>query len=71
MYIWKVLDIHIVPNGNFHRIGGAPHETFPKVKYDAHEEMGGDRKCFDSPIRKWGLVKNFDVYSRRALTLCS
>ena len=43
---------HIVPCGKFHRIGGAPPETFPNVKYDAPEEMGGDRKCFDSPIRK-------------------
>ena len=43
---------HIVPCGKFHRIGGAPPETFPNVKYDAPEEVGGDRKCFDSPIRK-------------------
>ena len=43
---------HIVPFGKFHRIGGAPPETFPNVKYDAPEEMGGDRKCFDSPIGK-------------------
>ena len=27
-------------------------ETFLYVKYDAPEEVGGDRKCFDSPIRK-------------------
>ena len=25
---------------------------FRNVKYDAPEEMGGDRICFDSPIRK-------------------
>ena len=31
--------------------GGAPPETFPNVKYDAPEEVGGDIKCFDSPIR--------------------
>ena len=43
---------HIVPFGKFHRIGGARPETFPYVKYDAPEEVGGDRKCFDSPIRK-------------------
>ena len=43
---------HIVPCGKFHRIGGAPPETFPNVKYDAPEEVGGDRKCFDSPIKK-------------------
>ena len=43
---------HIVPFGKFHRIGGAPPETFPNVKYDAPEEVGGDRQCFDSPIRK-------------------
>ena len=43
---------HIVSIGKFDRIGGAPSETFPNVKYDAPEEMGGSRKCFDSPIRK-------------------
>ena len=43
---------HIVPCGKLHRIGGAPPETFPNVKYDAPEELGGDRKCFDSLIRK-------------------
>ena len=43
---------HIVPCGKFHRIGGAPPETFSSEKYDAPEEVGGDRKCFDSPIRK-------------------
>ena len=43
---------HIVPFGKFHRIGGAPLETFPSEKYDAPEEVGGDRKSFDSPIRK-------------------
>ena len=43
---------HIVPFGKFHRIRGAPLETFPNVKYDATEEVGGDRKCFDSPSRK-------------------
>ena len=40
---------HIVSLAKFHRIGGAPPETFPNVKYDAPEEVGGDRKCFDSP----------------------
>ena len=29
---------HIVPFGKFHRIGGAPPDTFPNVKYDAPEE---------------------------------
>jgi hypothetical protein len=48
--IIKVL--HIVPFRKFHRIGGAPPKTFPNVKYDAPEEVGGNRKCFDSPIRK-------------------
>ena len=43
---------HIVPCGKFHKIGGAPPETSPSEKYDAPEEVGGDRKCFDSPIRK-------------------
>ena len=43
---------HIVPCGKFHRIGGAPPKTFPNGKYDTPEEVGGDRKCFDSPIRK-------------------
>jgi hypothetical protein len=44
--------LHIVPFGKFPRIEGAPPETFPKIKYDDPEEVGGDRKCFDSPIRK-------------------
>ena len=45
-------DIHLVPFGKFHRIGGASPETFPNFKYDVPEEVGGDRKCFDSPIKK-------------------
>ena len=32
------------PFGKFHEIGGAPPETFPNIKYDASEEMGGDRQ---------------------------
>ena len=44
--------LHIVPCGKFHRIGGAPLETFSCEKYDAPEEVGGNRKSFDSPIRK-------------------
>ena len=47
-----VSTVHIVPCGKFHRIGGAPPETFSSEKYDAPEEVGGDRKSFDSPIRK-------------------
>ena len=43
---------HIVPFGKFHKIGGAPPETFPNVKYDTPEEVCGDNKCFESPIRK-------------------
>ena len=62
---------HIVLIWKFHRIGGAPPETFPNVKYDAPEEVGGDRIFFDSPIRKWGLVQILNVNSSRALTLCS
>ena len=38
--------IHIVPFQKFHRIGGAPPETFHNVKYDAPEEVGGERKCY-------------------------
>ena len=62
---------HIVPFGKFHRIGGAPPEAFPNVEYEAPEEMRGNRKCFESPIRKLGLVQIFDIKSSRALTLCS
>ena len=62
---------HIVPLEEFHRIGGAPPETIPNVKYDAPEEVGGDRKCIDSPIRTLGLVLVLDVNISRALTLCS
>ena len=53
---WPPMAPHIVPCGKFHRIGGAPPETFPSENYDAPEEVGGDRKCFDSPIRKLGLI---------------
>ena len=52
IYKKKKSTSHIVPLEEFHRIGGAPPETIPNVKYDAPEEVGGDRKCFDSPIRK-------------------
>jgi hypothetical protein len=48
----RITILHIVPCGKFHRIGGAPPETFSSEKYDAPEEVGGDRKSFDSPIRK-------------------
>ena len=56
MGITDILEAHIVPCGKFHRIGGAPRETFPSEKYDAPEKVGGDRKCFDSPIQKLGLI---------------
>ena len=36
---------------SFYRIGDAPPETFPNVKYDAPEEGGCNRKGFDSPFR--------------------
>ena len=52
MPIVMMSNIHIVPFGKFHRIGGAQPETFFNVKCDAPDEVGGDRKCFDSPIRK-------------------
>ena len=35
---------HIVPFEKFHRIRSAPPETFPNVKFDAPEEVGGDIK---------------------------
>ena len=50
------MPLHIVPCGKFQRIGGATPKTFPSENYDAPEEVGGDRKCFDSPIRKLGLI---------------
>ena len=69
---WQISSsLHIFPFGKFHRIRGAPPQTFPKVKYDTPEEVGDNRKCFDSPIRKWGLVQILYVNSSRALTLCS
>ena len=46
------VSVHIVPFRKFHKIGGAPPETFPNVKYDALEEVGDNRNCFDIPIRK-------------------
>ena len=38
--------VHIFPFRNLHRIGGAPPDTFPNVKYDAPEEVGGTRIFF-------------------------
>ena len=69
--VLHLIPSHIVPCGKFHRIRGAPPKTFPNVKYDAPEEVGGDRKCFDSPIMKGGLIKILYVNSSRALPLCS
>ena len=70
-YVGTYQITHIVPFRKFHRIWGAPPETFPNDKYDAPEKVGGDIKSFYSPIRKWGLVKILDLNSNRALTLCS
>ena len=58
-----------IPFGRFHRIGGAPPDTFRNGKYDAPEEVGGDRKCFNSPMRKLGLIKILHVNSNSVLTL--
>ena len=38
--------------GTHSPIWKAPPETFTNDKYNAPEEMGGHRKCFDSPIKK-------------------
>ena len=48
----RAYSVNMLPFGKFHSIGGAPPDTFPNVKYDTPEEVGGDRKCFDSLIRK-------------------
>ena len=48
---------HIVPFGKFHKIGGAPPETFPNVKYDAPEEMSGERKCLT-------VLLEYEVWSK-------
>ena len=52
----KLLEKHVpkllVPFGKFYRIRGAPPETFPNVKYYAPEEVGGNRKCFGSSVKK-------------------
>ena len=34
---------HIVPFGKFDGIGGAPHDTFPNLRYDTPEQMSGDK----------------------------
>ena len=47
---------HIVSSKKFLRISSSPHQTLPNDNYDAPEEVGGDRKYFDSPIRKLGLI---------------
>ena len=61
------------PCGKFHRIGGALLEAFHYLKYDASKvkEVGGNRKCFDSPISKWGLILILYVNSNRVLALYS
>ena len=59
---------HIVTSRKFLRISSSPHQTLPNVKFDATEEVGGGRKLFHSPLKKWGQKRIVDV---RALTLCS
>ena len=54
---------HIVPFRWFHRISGAPTETLPNFKYDAPEEVCGDRNLFDIPLKKLGLEQICDVNS--------
>ena len=57
-FIWKKMTGSRMASFNIHVIKSkalepsAPPETFPNVKYDVPEEVGGDRKCFDCPIRK-------------------
>ena len=62
---WRGWLSNFLPGVARHRIGVAPPETFPNVKYDASEEVGGHRKCFDS------VVKIFHVNNSRALSMCS
>ena len=38
---------------------------------NSHKEVGGDRKSFDSHMKEYGLERVLDVYSVKALTLCS
>ena len=71
MYKLRKILIHPVITKFKNSIEGAPPETFPNDKYDAPEELGGDSKCFDSPIKKLGLFQIFDVNSSSALILCS
>ena len=42
----------------FHRIDGAPPDTLPSFDYEAPEEVCGDRKRFDSPIKNEALNKS-------------
>ena len=54
----------MVPQRFSGSIQGVPQAAVP-------EEVGGNRKYFYSPIRKWVLVKILYVNRRRALRLCS
>ena len=60
---------HMVPQ--FHKIGVTLPETFPNFKFDAPENVSGNRDSLDTPIEKWGLEQIFDVGSSRILTLYS
>ena len=43
---------HIVSSKKFLRPSSSPHKTLPNAKYDAPKEVCGERKLFDSPLKK-------------------
>ena len=45
-------EVNLLSNFQLPSSYGAPPETFPNLKYDAPEEVGGDRKSFVRPISK-------------------
>ena len=50
---------HIVSSKKFHKISSSPHWTLPNDNYDAPEEVYGERKLFDRPLKKWGQKQFF------------
>ena len=50
--LWMRFQCHIVSSKAFQRISSSPHLTLPNVNYDAPEEVCGERKLFDRPLKK-------------------
>ena len=56
----KKLKTHTVSSKKFYRISRSPHETLSNDNYDAPEEVSGERKLFDGPLKNTGQKQIFD-----------